>query len=133
MKIPVTSLVSLVLTLGGLATPADAVAADRSVAPSAARGRQIFMSVGCVHCHGTQGQGSNAGVRLAPGPLPAAAIAQFIRATNTTMPAYSEKVLGDADVADIAAFLASIPPATPAARIPALRDLQAPPGGARAP
>jgi mono/diheme cytochrome c family protein len=104
----------------------DRAAAGKSSAPSAARGRQLFMSVGCVHCHGSQGQGSFAGARLAPEPLPAAALAQFIRATNTTMPAYSEKVLGDADVADIAAFLASLPAPKPVERIPALRDLQGP-------
>jgi mono/diheme cytochrome c family protein len=103
-------------------------AAGQSPAPSAARGRQLYLSVGCVHCHGTQGQGSTAGARLAPEPLPAAAIAQFIRATNTTMPAYSEKVLGDADVADIAAFLASLPAPKPVERIPALRDLEGPRG-----
>ena len=37
-------------------------------APSAARGRQLFMTVGCVHCHGSAGQGSNSGTRLAPDP-----------------------------------------------------------------
>lgn len=106
----------------------ERAAAGQSPAPSAARGRQLYLSVGCVHCHGTQGQGSTAGARLAPEPLPAAALAQFIRATNTTMPAYSEKVLGDADVADIAAFLASLPPPKPVERIPALRDLEGPGG-----
>lgn len=106
----------------------ERAAAGQSPAPSAARGRQLFLSVGCVHCHGTQGQGSTAGARLAPEPLPAAALAQFIRATNTTMPAYSEKVLGDADVAYIAAFLASLPAPKPVERIPALRDLKGPGG-----
>lgn len=130
MKPFVTSLVSLVVALGLSGAPSPARSADRaaapSTAPSAARGRQLYLSVGCVHCHGTQGQGSTAGTRLAPEPLPAAAIAQFIRATNTTMPAYSAKVLGDADVADIAAFLATIPPARPVTGIPALRDLRVP-------
>jgi mono/diheme cytochrome c family protein len=130
MKPFVTGLISLVVSLGLSGAPSPARSADRvaapSTAPSAARGRQLYLSVGCVHCHGTQGQGSTAGTRLAPEPLPAAAIAQFIRATNTTMPAYSAKVLGDADVADIAAFLATIPPARPVTGIPALRDLRAP-------
>lgn len=119
--------------LAALAVAPDASAADQAAArsPSAARGRQLFMTVGCVHCHGSEGQGSFAGARLAPEPLPAAAIATFIRAANTNMPAYSEKVLGDADVADIAAFLASIPPPKPVERIPALRDLDAPMRGVR--
>jgi mono/diheme cytochrome c family protein len=133
MKPLVTGLMSLVVTLGGPAASDAVLAADRAAAPaapSASRGRQLFMSVGCVHCHGTQGQGSSAGARLAPEPLPAAALAQFIRLTNTTMPAYSARVLSDADVADIAAFLATIPSAKPVEAIPALRDL-VPPGARR--
>ena len=115
------SRVVLALALG-LAAAGTAAGAE----PSAARGKRLYSTVGCVHCHGSMGQGSGAGSRLAPGALPAAALAQFIRATNTTMPAYSAKVLSDADVADIAAFLATIPPARSADEIPALRSLAVP-------
>jgi mono/diheme cytochrome c family protein len=125
MRYLVTNLIAMLVGGAGLLGPAPLMAAERA-APSAVRGGQLYTSVGCVHCHGSQGQGSTAGARLAPEPLPAAAIAQFIRATNTTMPAYSAQVLSDADVADIAAFLATVPAAKPVARIPALRDLQAP-------
>jgi mono/diheme cytochrome c family protein len=99
------------------------VAAGHAAEPSAERGRTLYMSVGCVHCHGTMGQGSNAGLKLAPEPLPAEAIAQFIRATNTQMPAYSAEVLPDDAVADIAAFLATIPSSKSADQIPALKAL----------
>ena len=112
-----------------LVAPA-AVAAERasaSRAPDAARGRQLFVTVGCRHCHGTEGQGSGAGLRLAPEPLSAEAIAVFIRTPNTQMPAYSAAVLGDADVADIAAYLRSIKPGKRADDIPALRALKAAP------
>jgi mono/diheme cytochrome c family protein len=125
MRYLVTNLIAMLVGGAGLLGAAPLLAAERA-APSAVRGWQLYTSVGCVHCHGSQGQGSTAGARLAPEPLPAAAIAQFIRATNTTMPAYSAQVLSDADVADIAAFLATVPAAKPVARIPALRDLQAP-------
>ena len=125
MRYLVTNLMAMLVGGAGLLGAAPLLAAERA-APSAVRGWQLYTSVGCVHCHGSQGQGSTAGARLAPEPLPAAAIAQFIRATNTTMPTYSAQVLSDADVADIAAFLATVPAAKPVARIPALRDLQAP-------
>jgi mono/diheme cytochrome c family protein len=125
MRYLVTNLMAMLVGGAGLLGAAPLLAAERA-APSAVRGWQLYTSVGCVHCHGSQGQGSTAGARLAPEPLPAAAIAQFIRATNTTMPAYSAQVLSDADVADIAAFLATVPAAKPVARIHALRDLQAP-------
>jgi mono/diheme cytochrome c family protein len=93
--------------------------------PSAKRGRELYMTIGCVHCHGSVGQGSNAGLKLAPDPLPAEAIAQFIRATNTQMPPYSEQVLSDVDVADIAAYLATIPPSKSPDEISALKKLKA--------
>jgi mono/diheme cytochrome c family protein len=109
----------LIIVALALTTQSSASAAE----PSVERGRTLYMSVGCVHCHGTMGQGSNAGLKLAPDPLPAEAIAQFIRATNTQMPAYSADVLSDDAVADIAAFLATIPVSKSADQIPALKAL----------
>lgn len=59
-------------------------------APSAARGKQTFMRVGCYTCHGTEGQGSGSGTKLAPDPLPAEALAQFLRNAAGFMPSYGE-------------------------------------------
>ncbi len=124
--VPLRIISALVLGFVGIAPQAGA-AEPASRAPSAARGKQLYVTVGCVHCHGSAGQGSNAGTRLAPDPLPAAGIAAFIRATNTTMPPYSAEVLSDADVADIAAYLRTIPPAKSPDDIPALRAVKAAP------
>jgi len=101
---------------------ATAFAADK--APSVAHGRALFMNSGCKNCHGTQGQGSGSAPKLAPNPMPAESIAQFIRGTKGRMPPYSAKVLSDGDVADIAAYLASFPPAKSPDAIPALKDLK---------
>jgi len=81
-------------------------------AASAEKGKAAFMQHGCWQCHGTMGQGSVAtsdGKRLAPNPLPWEAFAGFVRSTNRAMPPYSEKILSDADLADIYAYLQSIP------------------------
>jgi len=115
-----TTLAPLLLLLAA-SLAASASAAEP--APSVERGKTLYLTAGCKHCHGTVGQGSAAGRRLAPKPLPAAAITQFLRANGTNMPAYSEALLNDAAVADIAAYLGSIPPAVPADSIPALRNL----------
>jgi mono/diheme cytochrome c family protein len=93
-------------------------------APSASRGRTLFLNSGCKHCHGTQGQGTNSGKRLAPNPLPVEAMAQLIRAPGTRMPAYSPNVLSDADIADIAAYLATMLPAKSPDAIAILKDLK---------
>jgi mono/diheme cytochrome c family protein len=92
------------------------------------RGKQLFMSVGCYECHGTQAAGGGMfGPRLAPDPLPTAAITAFVRhpragvpAYPFGMPAYSAAVLTDAQIADITAYLRSIPKGRAAADIPML-------------
>lgn len=78
-------------------------------AQDAERGHELFLSVGCYQCHGTVGQGSGAGARLAPDPLPYEAIRDYIRAPAQVMPPYEENVLSDSDVADIHAYLATVP------------------------
>ncbi|HET6307944.1 MAG TPA: cytochrome c [Rhodopila sp.] len=84
-----------------------------------ARGKHLFMADGCYECHGTVGQGG-AGPRLAPDPLPADAIASYIRTPANVMPPYVEKVLDDQDVRDIHAYLTGIKPPRPVKDIPLL-------------
>lgn len=81
------------------------------------RGKTIYVSDGCYQCHGYQGQGSNAGSRLAPGVTPYAAFANQVRNPRARMPAYSLAVMSDKDVADIYAFLRTIPKAKTVAEI----------------
>ena len=70
------------------------------------------MKYGCWQCHGTEGQGSaitSAGKVLAPDPLPLETFAAFVRSTNRAMPPYSEKILPNEDLADMHAYLSTIP------------------------
>lgn len=110
-----------VLIMGTLiaAGGADAIAQS---APDgdAQRGKTIFASHGCYQCHGYQGQGSNAGSRLAPGPVPFAAFALLVRQPGDRMPPYSTRILADQDLADIYAYLLTIPMARSVAEIPLL-------------
>ena len=85
------------------------LAPGTTLAASAAKGKQVFMRAGCWQCHGTVGQGGAAGPKLAPDPLPFDALSSFVRTTNRQMPAYREQVLSDADLADLYAYLQSIP------------------------
>lgn len=77
-------------------------------AGNADNGKKLFFKNGCYECHGTVGQGGT-GPRLAPRPLPAAALTTYVRKPGAGMPPYSAKVMSDAEVADIRAYLASIP------------------------
>ena len=102
LNLTVTSIAGLVF----LMTPNVSSAAD---GPNADRGFETYMRVGCFECHGTVGQGPISGPKLAPDPLPMEAIRAYIRTPAEVMPPYVESVLSDADVADIHAYLESIP------------------------
>jgi ubiquinol-cytochrome c reductase cytochrome c subunit len=78
-------------------------------AASAEHGKAVFIQKGCWQCHGTQGQGAVTGPRLAPDPIPLEAIDNFIRNSTGPMPPYRREILSDADLADIYAYLQSIP------------------------
>ena len=91
-----------------------------AIAASAESGRHVFMRAGCWQCHGTMGQGGAAGPKLAPDPLPFEALSGFVRTTNREMPAYREEVLPDADLADLYAYLLSIPKGPDPKSIPLL-------------
>jgi mono/diheme cytochrome c family protein len=85
-------------------------AAQSAPGGDAANGRKLFMTVGCYECHGTTGAGGGfAGPKLAPNPLPFLAVKAKLRAASGRMPAFSETVLKDAEIADIYAYLQSIP------------------------
>ena len=95
---------------------ADAPAGD------AARGHGLFMKNMCYTCHGTEGQGTRYGLKIAPNPLAWVAFAQQVRHPRSAMPRYPAEFVSDADLADIAAYLASVKPGPKADDIPLLKE-----------
>jgi mono/diheme cytochrome c family protein len=93
---------------GAAAAPAASAAA---LAPgSATNGQKLFMAYGCFECHGRLGQGAAAtGPRLAPHPIAITAVLKELRHPANEMPPYTEKVVPDSEVADIYAYLQSVP------------------------
>jgi mono/diheme cytochrome c family protein len=91
-------------------------------AASAESGKRVFMRAGCWQCHGTVGQGGATGPKLAPDPLPFDALSSFVRSTNRAMPAYREQVLSNDELADIYAYLRSIPKGSDPINIPLLNQ-----------
>ena len=96
---------SVILALLMCATAASAQDAPRG---NAQTGKQLFESKGCYSCHGYVGQGSREGPRLVPTTAFAAFVAQ-LREPRTIMPPYKEALVSDQQVADIFAYLASLP------------------------
>jgi ubiquinol-cytochrome c reductase cytochrome c subunit len=91
-------------------------------AASADKGKTLFITHGCFQCHGTVGQGGNAGPKLAPNPMPYEALSSFVRTTNRQMPPYREAILSNDDLADIYAYLQSVPASPDYKTIPLLSD-----------
>jgi ubiquinol-cytochrome c reductase cytochrome c subunit len=89
---------------------------------NADNGKKNFDKYGCYSCHGHLGQGSSAGARLAPRPIAAAALIAYVRHPAGQMPPYTNKVISDAELADIHAYLASVPEPPPANCIPLLNQ-----------
>ena len=118
MKLTVIQIAAAVglLVAGGTLAQDDAGDAER--------GEQTYMRVGCYQCHGTNGQGNDAGPALTPNTIPAVAMAAFIRLNPGIMPVYPEEVLSDAEIEDIVAFLRTVPPPPDADSIDILRDLK---------
>ena len=104
---------------------AQAPAAPRPSAPAAVAsnvdtGKKLYVSYGCWQCHGYEGQGSAAGLRIAPRPLPLAVFTAYIRRPTNVMPPYTDKVVSEADLALIHAYLQSRPAPPPVQSIPIL-------------
>ena len=82
-------------------------------------GRALYESHQCWQCHGYEGQGSVAGVRIAPTLYPFEAFSRLVRHTNI-MPAYSPNVLTEEQLRLIYAYVRSIPEPPPLDEIPEL-------------
>ncbi len=94
-----------------------------ALAASAEKGKAAFVKSGCWQCHGFVGQGGGiTGPKLAPNPMPLEAMTAFVRHTNGRMPPYQEAILSNADLADIHAYLQSIPKAADYKSIPLLNQ-----------
>jgi ubiquinol-cytochrome c reductase cytochrome c subunit len=96
-----------------------------ALAASAEKGKVAFVKHGCFQCHGTVGQGSvitSAGKVLTNTALPLESFQAFVRTTNRAMPPYSEKILSNDDLADIYAYLTSIPKTADYKTIPLLNQ-----------
>jgi mono/diheme cytochrome c family protein len=101
--------------------PAIAKQAENASAVDTKRGRKLFASDGCYECHGRAAQGG-IGPRLGPDPLPLAFIEKYVRHPTGQMPPYTAKTVSDQDLADIYAFLKSLPESPKAKDIPLLDE-----------
>jgi mono/diheme cytochrome c family protein len=96
--------------------------AQQGVASDAASGKRMYVQNGCYECHGYAGQGGAAGPRIAPWTLGADSLIAYVRHPAGQMPLYTEKVVPNAELTAIWAYLKSIPAPRSAKDIPLLND-----------
>jgi ubiquinol-cytochrome c reductase cytochrome c subunit len=122
-----SSLLTAAATLEAQQNPGAAPTTDTPAAPAAQtapkgdveNGKKIYTTYGCYQCHGYAAHGGP-GPRLAPRPMAFAAFARYTRRPTGQMPPYTAKVVSDQEVADIYAFLLTIPPPPAVDTIPIL-------------
>jgi mono/diheme cytochrome c family protein len=120
MRYPLRIAASAVVAL--CASAAWAVDAPRG---DTTKGKQLFITNGCSYCHGTVGQGGGGrtgGLRIVNMGLSFPAFLNQLRRPVNEMPPYVASALADSDVADIFAYVASLPPPPDVKSIPILNN-----------
>jgi len=112
----------ITVALAAVLAAASAAALGQAGAGDAARGKALYMKDMCWTCHGTEGQGGPYGPRLAPKPMTLEGLASQVRHPRASMPPYTPTFASDGDLADIHAYLASIPPGPKASDLALLRE-----------
>jgi ubiquinol-cytochrome c reductase cytochrome c subunit len=116
MKISAISAVSAVFAFWtGVANAQAPVSGD------AQKGKELYLKYSCYACHSYDGHGG-AGPRLVPLAMTATRFTAYVH-NPRRMPPYTDKVLTDAQLADVFAYIKSMPASPPAGEIPLLKRI----------
>ena len=115
-----TILLNLAVTAVGAQSQKSGAQGGKAPPGNVENGRKAFIQHGCFSCHGFSGEGGS-GPRLAQNPIPFQAFVQYIRQPKLTMPPFGTQV-PDQELADIYAFLKSIPASPDPKSIPLLSN-----------
>jgi mono/diheme cytochrome c family protein len=103
------------------AAQAPGAAVEAPPQGNAASGEKLYVDRACWQCHGLAAQGGGiAGPRLAGRVTVWAAFAGYVRQPAEEMIPYTARVLPDRELADIFAWLRSLPPPPAVDRLPQL-------------
>jgi mono/diheme cytochrome c family protein len=97
------------------------VASAQQVAGDAQKGKELYLKYSCYACHSYDGHGG-AGPRLVPLAMTATRFTAYVH-NPRRMPPYTDKVLTDAQLADLFTYIKSMPASPPADQIPLLKRI----------
>ena len=108
----------MISVLGGMSA---AQTPDTALRGDAENGKEIFVTYGCYSCHGYAAHGGPGGP-IGPSPYAFSGFSAYVRQPDGVMPLYTSRVVTDQELADIYAFLQSLPRPVPAESIPLLNN-----------
>ncbi len=118
-------LLAIATIAAALGTFGSATRAQDASAGNAENGKRVYLADGCFTCHGRAGQGGNyygGTAVLAKTKTPLEAFKAELRNPVRVMPAYSAAVLSDQEIADIYAYVQTLPGGRPAKDLPILNN-----------
>jgi mono/diheme cytochrome c family protein len=101
----------------------SAATAQTPASGNAQQGKELYLKYSCYACHGYDGHGG-AGARLVPLAMTVTRFTAYVH-NPRRMPPYTEKVLSDAQLADVFAYIKSLPVSPEADQIPLLSRIMA--------
>jgi mono/diheme cytochrome c family protein len=107
-----TTCAALAVLVGSVAT------AQTPAAGNAEQGKALYLAYSCYACHGYDGHGG-AGAKLVPLAMTVTRFSAYVR-NPRRMPPYTDKVLSDPQLADLFAYIKSLPASPSADQIPLL-------------
>lgn len=87
----------------------------------AQKGKELYVKYSCYACHSYDGHGGP-GARLVPLAMTVSRFTAYVH-NPRRMPPYTDKVLSDAQLADLFAYIKSLPASPPADQIPLLKRI----------
>jgi mono/diheme cytochrome c family protein len=120
-RLAVTAFAAAALGLGA----SSALQAQDAPPGDTGNGKRLYLADGCFTCHGRSGQGgafNGPAPSLAKTEMPFDAFKAQLREPANDMPAYSTAVLSDQEIADMYAFVQSLPAARSAKDISILTN-----------
>lgn len=111
----------------GVAAQGQSTRTPQQAAPAAPpanveNGKKIYTTYGCYECHGYEAQGGS-GPKLGPEAIAFEAFVRVVRQPPNQMPPYTAKVVTDQEMADIYAFVKSVPQPPKVETIPLLKTI----------
>ena len=101
-----------------LAALVGALQSNPPAAGNLQNGKELYVKYSCYACHGYDGHGG-AGARLVPMRMNLPGFTAYVH-NPRQMPPYTAKVLSDARLVDLFAYIKSLPESPPAKNIPLL-------------